>query len=396
MASWPTISLAIDDHDLEKLRCPCGSWPRLLFEPIRLQVEEIAITGPIPTLKCEDCGRQRLPLRAKRMMQQMALDGKKQGATEGRVDVLRGKVAKVRFPLCRSVALKYDSLDYFYIPGLERPDSSGFLTPVFFSIEILPYFQAHPGYVVNFGSDTYGTIYTKDGGYISFGLTRAKHLIMWLGDLDKLSKRDLQMLAAHNIDSDHDIGSEFYEGQIEAIFTKVSQEKRLIREQGRLAAILVEQFGGLRLLKMEAEAVDLLANLKRPIYFTEDEFGSAIETVTKLLIERIDAAELRRDLLVNLSAEELKLTSGFRELKWLQLWLKKRRGMQDPETVMLPLFVLYDLRVAFKHLLPEKRKQELRASAIARLKLPGNASLEDVYTALMSSIERSLKNMVAG
>jgi hypothetical protein len=63
---------------------------------------------------------------------------------------------------------------------------------------------------------------------------------------------------------------------------------------------------------------------------------------------------------------------------------------------MLPLFVLYDLRVAFKHLLPEKRKQELRASAITRLKLPGNASLEDVYTALTSSIERSLKNMVAG
>ena len=66
---------------------------------------------------------------------------------------------------------------------------------------------------------------------------------MWLGDLDELSKRDLQMLAAHNIDSDHDIGSEFYEGQIEVIFTKVSQEKRLIREQSQFAALLIEQFG---------------------------------------------------------------------------------------------------------------------------------------------------------
>jgi hypothetical protein len=91
-------------------------------------------------------------------MQQMARAGKEQGATTGRVNVLGGSAANVRFGYCGSVELKYDSLDYYYIPGLERPHDSGFLTPVFFSIEILPYFQAHPGYVVNFASDTYGTI----------------------------------------------------------------------------------------------------------------------------------------------------------------------------------------------------------------------------------------------
>jgi len=142
---------------------------------------------------------------------------------------------------------------------------------------------------------------------------------MWLGDLDALSQRDLQMLAAHNINSDHDIGSEFYEGQIEAIFSEISQEQRLIREQGRFAALLVKDFCGLRFLKMEKEAVDLMSNLRRPIYFTDDEFGSAMETMTKLLIERIDAVGLRADLLPHLSAEEVKATSGFRELRWLQL-----------------------------------------------------------------------------
>jgi hypothetical protein len=394
--SLPTILLDVSDNSFESLRCPCGSWSRLALDPVRLLVDGISIVGPVPTLNCEACKKLRLPIRAKLMMQQMARDGKQQGATQGRVNVMGGSAANVRFSLCSSVTLKYDSLDYFYIPGLERPDDSEFLTPVFFSIEILPYFQAHPGYVVNFASDTYGTIYTKDGGYISFGLTRAKHLIMWLGDLDALSQRDLQMLAAHNINSDHDIGSEFYEGQIEAIFSEISQEQRLIREQGRFAALLVKDFCGLRFLKMEKEAVDLMSNLRRPIYFTDDEFGSAMETMTKLLIERIDAVGLRADLLPHLSAEEVKATSGFRELRWLQLWLQKRRPIAEPQVVMLPLFVLYDLRVAYKHLLPESRKEELRNSAVSRLGLPVNTNLEDIYKALTSSIEASFKSMTAG
>ena len=40
------------------------------------------------------------------------------------------------------------------------------------------------------------------------------------------------MLAIHNVESDHDIGCEFYEGQIEAVFTELSQEQRIIRAQG--------------------------------------------------------------------------------------------------------------------------------------------------------------------
>jgi hypothetical protein len=63
---------------------------------------------------------------------------------------------------------------------------------------------------------------------------------------------------------------------------------------------------------------------------------------------------------------------------------------------MLPLFVLYDLRVAYKHLLPENRKEELRESAVSRLNLPENTKLVDIYEALTSAIEESFKRMTLG
>lgn len=217
---------------------------------------------------------------------------------------------------------------------------------------------------------------------------------MWLGDLNELSQRDLMMLAAHNIPSHHDIGSEFYEGQIEAVFTERSQEQRILHAQSKFAAELAEKHASLRFLKMDKEAVELLANLKRPVYFTEEEFGAAVEAMTKLFIERIDAEQLRANIQPLLSALEAKAAKGFRELKILQLWLDKRLHVGDPGAMMMPLFVLYDLRVAFKHLLPDERKEELRLSSISRLGLKPDATLEGIYVRLTASLEHSFDDMV--
>jgi hypothetical protein len=82
-------------------------------------------------------------------MQDMAEKARKGGHKTVRVDITGGITAKERFSFCKNVDLKYDPLDYFYIPGLERPFNSGFLTPVFFSLDILPYFQNHPGSLVS-------------------------------------------------------------------------------------------------------------------------------------------------------------------------------------------------------------------------------------------------------
>jgi len=392
MSASPTV-LDSNDQAFEPLRCPCGSWSHLGLDPIEVSCDGILIAGSLPSLICDDCGIIRIPYNVKVVLSGMSKKAKQEGSTTVKVNIKGGTSAKKRFPFCRGLNLKYDPLDYFYIPGLERPFNSGFLTPVFFSIEILPYFQNHPGYIVNFASDTYGTLYTKDRGYISFGLNLAKSLIMWLGDLDELSQQDLLMLAAHNIESDHNIGSEFYEAQVEAQFTKRSQEQRIIRAQSRFAAELIEKHGALRLLKMDKEAVELLANLRRPIYFSNEEFGASMEVMTKLLIERIDVEQLRANLKSVLSVEEAKEAKSYQGMRLLQLWLEKRLLMGDSREIMTPLFVLYDLRVAYKHLLPSAKKEEYRNSSISRLGLKDNATLEELYVCLTESIEKSFDRM---
>ncbi len=388
----PNISVAPGDSSMELLRCNCGEWSRLELCALDIECNGIRITGPMPSLVCDACGSRRLAFRAKIATQGMAEKARAQNQTSVRVDVTKAPLASRRFSLGENPSLKYSALDYRYIPGLERPEDDGFLTPLFFSIDILTYFNHHPNYQVVFASNTYGTIYTPDT-QISFGLNRNNKMIMWLGDVGDLSDRDQLMLAAHSEDSDHDIGSEFYEGQIEAIFTDLSSEQRLIRVQGEFAARLAEDFGRLRLLKMDAEAVTLLQNLRRPIHFSEQEFGDAMETMTKLFIERLDIVVLKQDLRNLLSEEERTALQGLRELKTLQMWLLKKLQCADAVSIMVPFFVLYDLRVAFKHMIPESRKEEFRLSALSRLALPADASLEALYDKLIESLDISFTRM---
>ena len=54
---------------------------------------------------------------------------------------------------------------------------------------------------------------------------------MWLGDIVELNAEEQFYLHSENITSDHCIGSEFYEAQIENVWAKASAERRFIMAQ---------------------------------------------------------------------------------------------------------------------------------------------------------------------
>jgi hypothetical protein len=320
-------------------------------------------------------------------LQGMAEEAKRRGTDGVMVDVSRAVAAKPRFTFCQGVSFQYDRIDQQYIPGLAHA-ADGFLTPVFFSKDILTYFYNHPDYAVSFGSDTYGTIYTRDG-YISFGLNEHGKLIMWLGDLDDLERRDQLMLLAHNVPSDHSIGCEFYEGQIEAVFTELSQEQRLIQTSGEFASAVIERFDRMKVFKMDAEAAELLSQLRRPVHFMEAEFGDSMEIMTKLFVERIDIAPMKSMLRETLGQGELERKGNLRELKTLQLWVETILKYEEASRILAPLFVLYDLRVAYKHLLPRETADEKKKSCLERLGLAGGTPLEKLYDVLTQKLEQA-------
>jgi len=103
------------------------------------------------------------------------------------------KIPRRRFNYCK-VLFSYDARDYYYFPGLYRASGNGYLTPVFFNKEVLLKYIYHPDCAVNIGSDTYGTIHTRDQGSIAFGVNRSDRVIMWLGDIDQLSETEQHYL----------------------------------------------------------------------------------------------------------------------------------------------------------------------------------------------------------
>lgn len=138
---------------------------------------DISIAG-LPVLRCAACNKDFLPDNSR-----FAISEHYKRATENgvcSVTVTRRKLTK-DFGFTK-VPFLYDPDDYYYIPGLERTFSVGFLTPVFFNKEVLLKYDASPTCQVKFASPTYGTI-DGESFSISFGINKNGRVVMWLGDI---------------------------------------------------------------------------------------------------------------------------------------------------------------------------------------------------------------------
>ena len=203
----------------------CNTSLDLAFADFEEEVSGVAfsITG-LPVLRCSACSRDHWPDGSRLAIIQLHRDATEKRSTV--VKVTRRKRQEI-FNFT-DVPFVYDPDDYHYIPGLQRPHDVGYLTPVFFNRGVLLKYDTAPGYRVKFASRTYGDIITDDGDITPFGINRNGMVVMWLGDISKLPKSEQYYLRSENVASDHAIGSEFYDAQLECIFTESSAEDRLL------------------------------------------------------------------------------------------------------------------------------------------------------------------------
>ena len=73
-------------------------------------------------------------------------------------------------------------------------------------------------------------------------------------------------------------------------------------------------------------------------------------------------------------------------LKTFQHWLEVVAGISDASTVVVPLFVLHDLRQLPGHLIGERSREGKLESAQDRLDLESTASLEEIYDRLVEEL----------
>jgi len=139
---------------------------------------------------------------------------------------------------------KVDVGDVMRIPGLRRPWGGfpPFLTPVFFHKEFLVRYFYDPRYLCEFHSETYGTIRAREFDF-AFGINPNGKVVAWLGDLEKLPASEQQYLLSENTESDGNITSEFYDAQINCIFTSPIREIEIILLKTKVSEIFQDRFG---------------------------------------------------------------------------------------------------------------------------------------------------------
>lgn len=290
--------------------------------------------------------------------------------------------------ISEKVKFIYDKDDYYFIPGLIRDWKFGFLTPVFFNIEVLLKYMHHPDYGLDIGADTFGYIYKGDEHYITFGINENNKVIMWLGDIGDLSVEEQFYLRSENIPSDHSIGSEFYEAEIEVMWAKASMEKTLLKARLEFNENVRNNFG-LSVAQLDTETLRIAKNIRKLIINTNDAFKDLMIPLNELLVEAINNKDIRKTLKSQHPElkEELKDKKG---IKLLQLWLEKNTVGIDVNLEIAPLFVLYDLRLVSAHLYSDESRDDLLKSCCTRLGLEEN---ERDYIAIANTLIDRLTTM---
>lgn len=376
------------DLQLEKIQthyCEiCNGWLEFCFDRHIITFEGINLyLSNIPLLRCDNCAKYYFPKKTKAVILTVTEQAKEQGNPEVRLSPRQD--FKRRFDHGQ-VEFLYDHRDYENIPGLQRPWDDGSLTPVFFNLAVLNKYSQHPDYRLDLFSKTYGSIDRKDAFDISFGINRSRKVIMWLGDIDKLPLNEQHYLRSENVESDHDLCSEFYESQIEVQFSSPSPENALFHARSEAVQACQKKRKGY-LHTFEGEISKVIENLDRPVFWQEKHVSPIIEALNRVMVESLDSQFLKNELKDLVNKDELK---GLRSLKLFERWLEKVLQISDFLDVSLPFYVLYDFRILSSHLTSDSKKKKTLESINKRLKLSEeNENYEVIYDALINRLRES-------
>jgi hypothetical protein len=248
-------------------------------------------------------------------------------------------------------------------------------------------YEASPNYRVKFASTTYGQI-DGDTFLIDFGINKNGHVIMWLGDLAKLPETEQYYLRSENTQSDHSVGSEFYEGQIDCVFTPPSKENKLFALRSEFVDSCFKRFG-VKIAHLDDEVLNLAINFNAPVVDTEKERRHVADTLNKIYIESLD-----NNALAELMKKAGTDPKGLGSLKRLQAVLAAAAPGADVPKLLSPFYVLYDLRVAYSHLASTERSEKILQSVTDRLVMKAQSGLMAIYDELTAQLSSSFETLI--
>lgn len=374
--------------------CPkCNEKVELVFSVYKVKIDNCTIeVDKFPQLECLNCGNKVLSSKSKQIIMCLYDECK----TQKQVGVkVTPKQLNTRYKYCEQFKFEYDYRDYENIPGLGAIMDDGFLTPVYFKKEALIYFMHHPDYELNLFSESYGVFGYKDEFKIPFGLNRNDKLILWLGDLEKLSDDTLMYLQIHNVSSDHILmDTEFYDAQLNVKWSEPIIERQIINLRNKTYDLLNLKIG-VDLHHLDEEVINSLKDIEKPIIYSEKEIKPVISALHKILIEAINTKELKKYY----ESRVVKKDKNYK--KWGSIkyyeFLLSQYSTEPINELIAPLYLLNDLRMIFFHLLSSEREEALKHNLVTTLRLTSfdvkeiyiklNIRLRELFRVLTTNLE---------
>lgn len=375
---------------MNPLKCPdCSDFRALIIKFVRFEKNNRGVDYNVPFFECPNCGNSE-PIDTLQKWQIMA-EKDRQNLQSGEYVSIVFDYENKKFERYDHLELKYDSIDYYLIPGLENPWDDGYLTPVFFDKDLLLYYNNHNEYSVRLSSFSSGNIYFRNEPLFNwgFGINRSGKIFKWLGDLDadfshENMKLHLKRFQASNIESDHDVYSKFYLSQIpysvEDAFQGSDNEYQIFKLKNAFDKVFKDEFS-LEFSKLDIGS--LSEYYKQPMIEERHQIFNAYGNLDKYLVENIRKNELKQVILRSgVSENELK---DLGSLKLFEKFMEHVLKIQNFKIVISPLYVLNDLRQLQSHLAIDSFDKKYN-SCKERLKLDSSASDFAVYYELNKKI----------
>ncbi len=344
----------------------------------------------VPLLRNENTGDVYFPTKTKAIINYFVKKAKDDGIPG--VSLAPKDLGKKRYSYASKFDFLYSQIDYEYIPGLIRPWDDGFLTPVFFNLSLLNKYSQHPDYDLDLFSETYGSIRRGDEWSINFGINKNNKVIMWLGDIHELPENEKHYLRSENVESDHDIHSEFYDAQIDVVWSDPSKQSTLFHLRRDLKEIATKAWG-FDLYSLDGEVTKVIENLHRPIFWEDKHVGPVIEAFNRVFVESLNNVAIKADVAKLSPVADLK---GKGSLKVFGSWLEHRLQMKNHAEVMSSFYVLYDFRLITCHLYSDESRAEILRKINNRLGIEEeNFDYERIYDSLVAALVSSYRNMIS-
>ena len=285
----------------------------------------------------------------------------------------------------------YDVSDTKKYPGLMRPfdDSPPYLTPVFFTKEVLIRYFYDPRYMCQFSSETYGTLLSRSNDFsIQFGVNPNNKILIWFGDLIDLPNYEQAYLGSENIQSDHNIDSEFYDAQINSVFTDPIREIDIFQIKYKIQEISSSKFNT-NVFKTTAKEsfekiIDKCSKFKKITFGHEDDLKRFVSEWNELLVEDVDYVSIK----TLLDKKGIAYAKDSKGNKVLEVFIKDVLNVSD--NIISPFFYLYDLRIWADH----SGAQSKYEGVATQLGLSKSIDNEGIYNALIDSILSFLKRFL--